>query len=308
MSGECRKKRWEEAMRDVLAACESTKDFQPSTQAADGRSMETIRTTKIAPVMLQAMLVHLFRTTAAALRARGQYSEAAYYENEERQLAGVINRRQWRDVSETEGHYTDLVIEDGSQTGAFDATSCYPLLVGGIVPYDRAVKMAKLFQNKLARDYGYIISTARITEQWEGDPDNKETGELGDNRVWPSVDMWVVEAFLMAAIEAKAKGNDPEPLLRAAEAGMGMVDGVQQLFDRDHHITEKLNGVRPTEFVNGGEYGKKKEDVQKGFGMTIGAVRQLDGRNLRAEVNDPRESWRRLTFERRLGGLLVPAP
>jgi hypothetical protein len=167
--------------------------------------------------------------------------------------------------------------------------------------------MANLFQNKLACEYGYMISTATTGQQWDGDPDNPQTGKEGDNRLWPSVDMWVVEAFLMAAIEAKANGDDPEPLLRAAEAGLGLVRGVRLLFDRDHHITEKLNAVRPTAFVNGGEYAKKKKDVQKGFGMTIGAVRQLNGRDLQAEMNNPDESWRGITF-RQLGGLLVPKP
>ena len=66
--------------------------------------------------------------------------------------------------------------------------------------------------------------------------------------------------------------------------------------------------VRPTQFVNGGEYGQTEEEVQKGFGMQIGAVRQLQGRDFRYEVNNPDKSWRRLTFAQLAGNLVVPVP
>lgn len=306
LTGEARKRRFAGLCVQIRTVCESTKDFQPSTQSADGKTLETLRATQLAPVMLQALEAHLFSTTARALRAAGRAEEATPYDIETTRIGDVLNRRSWRDVSETEGHYADTLI-NGRQVDALDATMCYPLLVGGITPYERAVKTANLFLNKLARPYGYLISTATNNQQWEGSPDDPQTGKLNDNRGWMSVIALAAESFHMAAMEAEAAGRDPSILLQAAAVGPRGAEGVKVGFNSFRQIREKLNVVRPTNFVDGGEYGKTEEDVQKGFGMQIGGVRMMDGRDFAAEVKNPDQSWRRVTFAAKSGGLLVPA-
>jgi hypothetical protein len=200
-------------------------------------------------------------------------------------------------------------------------------LVGGIVPYDRAVKSANVFMDRLARKYGFLVSDATTPQQWDGSPDKKKKkkgeGEVGvnvdvfgeddvikgENRGWMSTIMLASESFFMAAMEAKANGDDPEPLLRAARVGLAAVQGIEEIaFPAFRHIREKVHVERPTDFVNGGEYGQTEEDVQKGFGMQIGAIRQLYGRDFDKEVGDPSGSWRRLTFARLFGNLAVPVP
>jgi neutral trehalase len=289
MTGEERGDRFDKFMRSILAACESTKDFQPSTQSADYETLETIRTTEVVPISLQAKLAHLFRMC-------GRQDEA-------NKLADVMNRLFWRDIDDTHGHYGDI-LQDGSQTPALDATMFYPLMVGGIVPYDRAIKSANTLKDYLLRQYGVLISTANIGEQWEGSPGTQE--EPGENRGWPSVNMWVADAFTMAAIEAQMNGDDPEPLLEVAEmVRVGCCKGIEIRYEAQGVVTEKLSVVDPTRFVNGGEYGKTKEDEQKGFGMTIGAYRVLKVRDLRAEVYNPAvNSWRQHTL-RHLGDLAL---
>lgn len=286
LTGEARQRRYAEFMRHILAACESTMDFAPGWQSADYLTLEQIRTTDIAPVFLQANMVHL-------LRLSGREEEA-------RKLADIINRRMWRDTSPTHGQYGDL-LRDGTQTRALSAVMAYPLMVGGIVPYDRAVKLANTWRDELLREHGFMISNADTNQQWDGSPGK-------ENRGWPSVNMWLVECFTMAAIEARMNGQDPEPLLEVAEiARQGFLKGVQAWFDVHHNIPEKLNMVFPTLFVNGGEYAKKLEDIQKGFGMSIGAYRALRDRDLRAEVYGPEQhSWRQYTV-RRLSQLALAA-
>ena len=119
--------------------------------------------------------------------------------------------------------------------------------------------------------------------------------------------MLVAEAFTMAAIEAEANGKDPGPLQEVAElARVGTIEGIEARYDEDHYIGEKFSATKPTMFIDGGEYAKTPDKVQKGFGMTIGAYRSLAGRNLNAEIKWPLEySWRQYTLHHSLGGLLV---
>lgn len=308
LTGEERKRRFEQLCIDIRAACESTKDFQPSTQSADGFSLHEMRTTRVAPVMLQSLIAHLCRVTAAAWRARGEPQIGRPYQDESNRIGDVLNRRFWRETGPDEGHYGDI-LADGQPVDAFDLTMSYPLLVGGLVPHDRAVRSANLFKRRLGRQYGFLISDATTGQQWDGDPDDddRQSGKKGENRGWMSTIMLAAESFQMAALDAKAGGHDPEPLIRAAEVGLGGVRAVEIGLDTYGHIREKVNVVRPEEFVNGGEYGKRPETVQKGFGMQIGATRQLIGRDFRAEVKDPAQSWRRLTVGRAAGNLLALA-
>jgi hypothetical protein len=306
LTGEERQHRFEQLCIDIRAACESTKDFQPSIQSADRFNLHEMRTTQVAPVMLQSLVAHLCRVTAAAWRARGEPEVARPYHEESNRIGDVLNRRFWRDTGPNEGHYGEI-LTNGQQIDALDLTMSYPLLVGGLVPYGRAVRSANLFKRRLGREYGYLISDATTGQQWDGDPDDEKTGKKGENRGWMCTIMLAAESFEMAAMEAGANGDDPEPLIQAAEVGLGGVQAVDIGLDTYGHIREKVNVVRPTEFVNGGEYGKTPETVQKGFGMQIGATRQLIGRNFRAEVQEPAQSWRQLTIGRAAGSLLALA-
>jgi alpha,alpha-trehalase len=290
LEGEAKKARWAKFILDKLAACESKMDFAPGWQSKDYKTLEELRTTDIAPAYLQAAMVHLLRM--------------AGYPQHAQEVADTLNRRGWRDIDETRGHYCD-VLSNGEQTLALNAAMAYPLMVGGIVPYDRAIKTGNVFKEQLGREYGFIMSTATTGEQWDGDPEG-DLSKKGKDRMWPAVNMWIAEAFLQAAIEAEAAGNDPGPLLEVAEMARQLAFAIEERFKVDGIIAEKYCASEPTQFVNGGEYAKKKQDEQVGFGMSIGAYRNLRWRDFAAEVRDPLEnSWRQYTLRRSLGGLLV---
>jgi len=310
LTGEARIRRMEYTMRCILAACETKKDFQPSTQSSDFLTLENLRTIDLAPVMLQALIAHKFALTAKALRLRRQDGDepmAEYLEGWVQELKELIGTM-WVDKSDTEGYLSDLD-KNGNPTGAYDLTCCYPLFVPGMVPYDRQVKMASTFVNHLARPYGYLISPATTGQQWDGDPDKVDARgniiEFGDNRGWPGDIMLAGEAFLTAAIEAQKAGRDPEPLIQAAEVALRVVPGIAISLEELKHFKEKLNVVRPAKFVNGGEYGRTEDEEQKGFGLTIAAQRSLAGRDFRHEVANPQDSWRDFAFARVSSGLLV---
>jgi hypothetical protein len=296
---------------DIRAACE-WQDFA-DWEFADYRNLGTIRTTDIAPVHLQANMIH-------NLRMAGRPKEA-------KELADILNRRFWVDIDDTHGQYADL-LKDGTPTKALHAAQALPLLVGGIVPPDRKLKLANTWRDALLRRYGFLISIGVSGQQWSGDP--SRTGDKakdafvermhermygrslldesrGEDREWPMVCALLVEAFTTAAIEEKMEGRDPGPYLEIAEiARIGTVEGVEEGLDEFGYVGEKYSTVNPRMFVNGGEYGTTPKTAQRGFGMTIGAYRSLAGRGLEAEVRFPDEySWRWNTLSRSADGLLI---
>ena len=69
----------EEVYRDLRAGAETGWDFS-SRWLADGKTLATIRTTAIAPVDLNALMVHLEQTLAKAYRLKGDTAVAARYQ------------------------------------------------------------------------------------------------------------------------------------------------------------------------------------------------------------------------------------
>ena len=110
----------------------------------------------------------------------------------------------------------------------------------------------------------------------------------GEDRTWAALCALLVEACIMTATEEHLASRDPEPFIDLAEiARVGIVEGIEGELDEFGFVSEKYCATDPTKFVNGGEYGKTPETAQRGFGMTIGAYRNLAGRGLRAEVMHP---------------------
>lgn len=313
LTGQARAARFEKLMRDLRGACESTQDFA-DWQLENYVDLETIRTTDIAPIALQALMVNLMRMV-------GDHKEAD-------RLSGVILRRFWRDIDETHGQFVDLT-RDGKPTKALHAAQAYPLLVKGLVPYDMAIKLANTWRDVLVRPYGTLISAGRADQQWSGNPSPSNNGkqndlfkklidpeynslqdEEGDNRTWPSVNYILMEAFLTAAQDAKELGQDPGPLLEVAEMIQeGILNGISEATNEFKFVGEKLNAVDPRSFVDGGEYGKSLKTAQRGFGMSIGAFRGAAYRNLRGELAFPKEFWWRHRplqhIKRSAGGLII---
>lgn len=292
---EMRAQKFVHYMKSKMAACEGTQDFADKLYAISG-DPDSIRTIDIVPSDLNAMMVHMMRTAAAGFEVRKEYEKAQKYYAEANTLAAVINKYMYRDIDETHGAYGDVLL-DGTPTYALNASMAYPLLVGGIVSYERAIKVANTWKDTLLKQYGFYTSDVEHSkEQWDWD------------NVWPSINMWLVEAFTQAAVEAEAAGKDSTLFLEVAEqARVGLLDGIETWYKEHHNIPEKVNGGDPKKLANRGEYGNDLQHVQKGFGMTIGAARKLRGRDLLAEVKDPiGHSWRRTKYQRTAGGLIVP--
>lgn len=302
---------FEQTIRDVRAACE-WQDFA-DWELGNYKDLDTIRTTGIAPAHLQANMVH-------NLRMVGRFEEA-------KELADVLNRRFWVDIDEDHGYYADL-LSDGTPTKAVHAAQFLVLLAGGIVPPERKPKLRNTLRDALMREYGFIISAGASGQQWSGSP--SETGDRqkdnfvrkiqermygevpeieGEDRTWAALCSLLVEASVMAATEEQLAGRHGEAdawLDLAEEARVGTVKGIEGELNEFGFVSEKYSATNPKKFINGGEYGKTLATAQRGFGMTIGAYRNLAGRGLQAEVMRPWDySWRQYTLRHTVGGLAV---
>ena len=174
LTGEAAERLFKYKIRAVRAACE-WQDFA-DWELENYKDLETIRTTDIAPVHLQANMVH-------NLRMAGRFKEAD-------ELADILNRRFWVDIDDTHGYYAD-VLSDGSHTKAVHAAQGLVLLAGGIVPPERKIKLANTLRDALLRRYGFIISAGTSGQQWSGNP--SETGDHEKGRFYPQTagtDVW----------------------------------------------------------------------------------------------------------------------
>ena len=84
----------EEVYRDLRAGAETGWDFS-SRWLADGKTLATIRTTAIAPVDLNALMVHLEETLARAYRLKGDAAAAKRLQAAADGRAAAIRRLMW---------------------------------------------------------------------------------------------------------------------------------------------------------------------------------------------------------------------
>ena len=83
-----------EVYRDLRAGAETGWDFS-SRWLADGKNLWTIRTTAIAPVDLNALMMHLEATLAKAYRLKGDQDDAKRYQARADERGAAIRRLMW---------------------------------------------------------------------------------------------------------------------------------------------------------------------------------------------------------------------
>ncbi len=119
-----------EVYRDLRAGAETGWDFS-SRWLADGKNLWTIRTTAIAPVDLNALMVHLEQTLAKAYRLKGDAAAA-------RALSGARGRARRGDpapdVEREGGFFADYLWREGRQSDVLSAATAVPLYFGIATP------------------------------------------------------------------------------------------------------------------------------------------------------------------------------
>jgi len=148
--------------RDIRAAAESGWDFS-SRWFADGRSMESIRTTQIVPVDLNALMYKLETTLARTLYSLGRLDEASAFEASARVRQEQLQSLFFDDEA---GMFTDLLLPDFSAIGTLSLAGVYPLFFG-VATEEQAGRVAERIHQDFLRPGGWVTTNNQTGQQWD---------------------------------------------------------------------------------------------------------------------------------------------
>lgn len=228
--------------RDIRAACESGWDFS-SRWLEDGTSMGTIRTTRLLPVDLNALLHRLETVLWNTCEAGGDQPDAVYYRDRASKREALLQSRFFDDK---EGLFVDVGLDDGGPGAALSLACAYPLYFG-IATDRQASRVAERIERDFLAPGGWVTTLTASGQQWDA-PNG-----------WAPL-QWIVFRGL------RNYGFDD-----AAFAGANRwIDNVVGLYRSTGRLLEKYDVIEPGRLPTGGEY-----VVQDGFGWTNGVLLSL---------------------------------
>ena len=143
-------------------AAESGWDFS-SRWLADGKTLSTIRTTDIAPVDLNAVMVHLERTLAKAYRLKGDTESARRRQADADRRTEAIRRVLWNREG---GFFADYLWREQSLSERLTAATAAPLAFGVASP-EQAHAVADTIRKRLLGRGGLNTTLAETGQQWD---------------------------------------------------------------------------------------------------------------------------------------------
>lgn len=231
-----------EFYRDIRAACESGWDFS-SRWLEDRRSLETIRTTEIVPVDLNALMHNFERSLAKFCRLTGDDADAADFEARASARGKLLQTLFFDDASEM---FVDLSLPDFAATGTLSIASAYPLFFG-TATQEQAECVAQRIQSDFLKAGGWVTT-------------NYETGQQ-----WDSPNGWAPLQWITC------RGLERYGFHKEARAGATRwIENNVAVYEKHGYLLEKYNVVLSGLAGTGGEY-----EVQEGFGWTNGVLLRL---------------------------------
>ncbi|MBB6425323.1 alpha,alpha-trehalase TreA [Sphingopyxis sp. JAI128] len=229
-----------ELWRDIRAAAESGWDFS-SRWLADSRTLATIRTTRMIPVDLNALLFGLEQAIAESARALGEMGLAGDFAARADFRARAIAHHLW---NEDGGHYSDFDLDSGHASDQLTAAAAFPLFAG-VASAERARATAAALE-RLLRLGGLMTTGCDSGQQWDA-PNG-----------WAPL-QWIAIAGLRRYGEAGLADDIAERWLAMVEAHY---DATGQLLEKYDVVTCAAG--------SGGEYA-----TETGFGWTNGVTLEL---------------------------------
>jgi alpha,alpha-trehalase len=150
-----------EVYEDLRAGAESGWDFS-SRWLADGKDLSTIRTTAIAPVDLNTLMMHLEETLANAYQLKGDLEEAQRYRALADNRRATIERLMWNAQA---GFFVDYLWQEGRQSDTLSAATVFPLYFGVATP-EQAHAIAAAVRGRLLEPGG--LGTTLLTTASNG--------------------------------------------------------------------------------------------------------------------------------------------
>lgn len=244
---------------DKRAGAEQGEDYTGAVYK-DGVNPETIHTTDLVPVKINALMCDSARTLAYGFRLKAaratdpdeiaEYTRKAdEYEREGNELAAIIEK--YCVVEEENGDVwlADYDLVAGEQKPAKSLSAVFALSRGIIRP-ELAGRMLETMERKFLRDSGFINSLYETNEQW-------------DKAVWPIMQMEAVDA-------AKRYGRYD----LAYKWSKIFINTCEKMYDVEGYLCEKFDPDHPGQAGGGGEY-----DCVKDLLMTIGTYIEMKAMN-----------------------------
>lgn len=242
--------------RHLRAAAESGWDFSSRWLARDEQGqyrLQTIRTTDVLPVDLNALLYHAECRLAEWCQRSGQKERANDFSRAARQRRQAMMHRFWDDQL---GWFFDYVIPENRRSDVWSLAGAYPLFCGLLEPVQDRDKIDRIVQNIERRflQPGGVVTTLTPTGQQ-----------------WDMPNGWAPLQWITVAGLINYNRHD-----LAREIARRFVRLARQVYDRTGRMTEKYDVCDLTQEAGGGEYPN-----QDGFGWTNGVVKAfmeyLDG-------------------------------
>jgi alpha,alpha-trehalase len=225
--------------RDLRSAAESGWDFS-SRWFHDGKTMESIHTTDIIPVDLNALLVHLEQMISKGYQLRGNSQLAADFNRRADLRRRALLTYCW---DPTESFFMDYDFVSAKTTGVKSLAGVYPLFLN-LAQKDIAEKAAHVLETEFLKPGGLITTLTDTDQQWDA-PNG-----------WAPL-QWMAYRGLKNYEIDKLAGEVRRRWLRQNE----------RVFEATGKMMEKYNVMDTTLNAGGGEYPN-----QDGFGWTNGVA------------------------------------
>ena len=225
--------------RNIRAACESGWDFS-SRWFKDQKNIETIYTTELIPVDLNALLYHTEMKLAELYEYKKEQNKAQTYRRTAEQRKIAINHYCWNNEKQ---FYVDHCWTEKKYSTAMTLAATMPLFCK-LSTKEQASSVAKQLEQHFLQPGGLVTTLVETGQQWD-----KPNG-------WAPLHWIAIQGLVNYQLNDLAK-----------EIVKRWVRLNRAVFQRAKKMTEKYNVCDTTLEAGGGEY-----KPQDGFGWTNGVA------------------------------------
>jgi alpha,alpha-trehalase len=231
--------------REIRAAAESGWDFS-SRWLAEPRNLDSIRTTEVVPIDLNALLWEHERKLADWFGTIGDAEKADAYEAKATERRDALQTYCWDGDA---GYFFDYHWPTGERTNRWTLAAVVPLFVG-LATEAQAEAVATTLREEFLQPGGLVTTLQDSPEQWDWP------------QGWPPLQYMATEGLEHYGYDALAE-----------EIATRWLALNQDVYDDVGVLMEKYDVVAPGISDDAGEY-----DVQVGFGWTNGVLKALADR------------------------------